>query len=100
MCAIGAGGLLGKGTRPAPQEGDAMRVIVADDDRTCRRPLEAMLVHIGHEVIVCGDGTEAWQALQRDEVPQIALLDWMMPGMDGIDVCRKTREATRREPFA
>ena len=75
-----------------------MRVIVADDDRTCRRPLEAMLVRMGHEVIVCSDGTEALQALQRDEVPQIALLDWMMPGMDGIDVCRKTREAIRREP--
>ena len=46
----------------------------------------------GFEVEVCVDGQEAWDALNRDDAPEIAIIDWMMPGMNGIEFCQKVRE--------
>jgi CheY-like chemotaxis protein len=70
-----------------------MKVLIAEDDPLSRRVLEAVLVKAGYEVIACVNGAEAWQALQGQEAPSLAILDWMMPGMDGIEICRKVREA-------
>ena len=69
-----------------------MRILVAEDERVCRRMLEATLVKWGYDVVVVSDGDEAWQVLQQEDAPKFALLDWMMPGMDGPEVCRKVRE--------
>ncbi|MBI5251032.1 MAG: diguanylate cyclase [Desulfomonile tiedjei] len=69
-----------------------MRILVAEDDPITRRLLEAHLTRWEHEVIMCRDGTEAWNALMRDEAPRLAILDWMMPGMDGATICRKIRQ--------
>ncbi len=55
--------------------------------------LEASLRASGHEVTVVRDGSQAWQVLQSDHRPQLAILDWMMPGMDGLEVCRNVRNA-------
>jgi CheY-like chemotaxis protein len=55
--------------------------------------LEASLRRWGYEVIVTTNGLDAWGALQQDDPPQLAILDWMMPGMDGVQVCRKARQA-------
>ena len=68
-----------------------MRILVADDDTVSRRVLEAMLVKWGYEVVVARDGAEAWDVLQAADAPQLAILDWMMPNLDGPDVCRKVR---------
>src|SRR3989442_1178670 len=68
-----------------------MRVLIADDEPVSRRHLEAALVSFGYDVVVTKDGQEAWQAL-REEAPPLAVLDWMMPGMDGIEICRRVRE--------
>jgi len=68
-----------------------MKMLIAEDDSVTRRMLEAMRVKWGYEVVVTCDGTEAWQVLQREDAPQLAILDWMMPGMDGVEVCRKVR---------
>jgi diguanylate cyclase (GGDEF)-like protein len=57
-----------------------------------------MLGKWGYEVITTDDGTAAWQALQRPDAPQLAILDWMMPGMDGLQVCREVRQLAR-EPY-
>ena len=73
-----------------------MQVLIADDDLTYRRMLEALLRKWGHEPVVTGDGEQAWQILQAPEAPQLAILDWMMPGKDGVDICRQVRQA---EPF-
>jgi diguanylate cyclase (GGDEF)-like protein len=75
-----------------------MKVLVADDEPVNRRLLEILLNKWGYEVSVAADGEEAWQHLQRSTYPRIAILDWMMPGMDGVEVCRKIREDKSRPP--
>ena len=69
-----------------------MKLLIADDDAIPRRLLQAALVKAGHEVIVARDGAEAWQVLQSEEAPHLAILDWVMPGLDGLEVCRKVRQ--------
>ncbi|MGE0679976.1 MAG: SpoIIE family protein phosphatase [Candidatus Binatia bacterium] len=69
-----------------------MKILIADDDAIPRRLLQAALVKAGHEVIVARDGAEAWQVLQSEEAPRLAVLDWVMPGLDGLEVCRKVRQ--------
>jgi len=69
-----------------------MKVLIAEDDGVSRHLLEATLQRRGYEVVSCLDGLEALAALQRDDAPQLAILDWMMPGMEGLEVCRRVRE--------
>jgi diguanylate cyclase (GGDEF)-like protein len=69
-----------------------MRILVADDEAVSRRVLETLLHGWGYEVVVACDGTAAWQRIQDKDAPQLLILDWMMPGMDGLDVCRRVRE--------
>ncbi len=69
-----------------------MRALIAEDNSTTRSHLESTLAEWGYEVVVTSDGTEAGQALQRERAPELILLDWKMPGMDGIEVCRKLRQ--------
>jgi phosphoserine phosphatase RsbU/P len=71
-----------------------MKILVAEDDAVTRRILQATLERLGWEVITASDGTAAWQALEAlggNDAPEVVLLDWMMPGMDGIEICRKLR---------
>lgn len=75
-----------------------MRILIADDDPVSRRVLEATLVKAGYEVAAVGDGLEAAQALQGDDPPPLAILDWMMPGMEGVEVCRTVRKKPTRTP--
>ncbi|HXH50009.1 MAG TPA: diguanylate cyclase [Terriglobia bacterium] len=75
-----------------------MKVLVADDEPVNRRLLEILLNKWGYEVSVAADGEEAWRHLQSSTYPRIAILDWMMPGMDGVEVCRKIREDKNRPP--
>jgi sigma-B regulation protein RsbU (phosphoserine phosphatase) len=70
-----------------------MLILVADDDSTSRNMLSAMLTKCGHEVVAYCDGAEAWEAMQRPDAPQMLVLDWMMPVMDGVEVCRRIRAA-------
>jgi two-component system, cell cycle response regulator len=74
-----------------------MKILIAEDDPVSRRLLQAKLVKWGYDVAVACDGDEAWQALQAEGAPRIAILDWMMPGTDGVDVCRRVR---RKAPDA
>ena len=69
-----------------------MQILIAEDDPTSRLLLAATLERMGFDVVVATDGTEAWEALQQEDCPQLAVLDWMMPGMDGVEVCRRVRE--------
>jgi DNA-binding response OmpR family regulator len=68
-----------------------MRVLVADDDRLSRRVVTHYLATWGHEVQEAADGDAAWQILRRDDGPPLAILDWMMPRLDGPEVCRRLR---------
>jgi len=75
-----------------------MKVLIAEDEAVARRVLEAMLKESGYEVIVACDGNEAWDVLQADHAPQVAILDWMMPGRDGIELCRMVRNFRKLNP--
>jgi PAS domain S-box-containing protein len=69
-----------------------MRILIAEDERMSRHLLENTLRGWGHDVVCGCDGAQAWEILQQKDAPQLAILDWMMPGMDGIELCRKVRE--------
>lgn len=75
-----------------------MKVLIADDDSVSRRILQALLEKWGYEVVVVEDGDSAWAALASAGAPRMALLDWMMPGQNGVDVCRALRKQ-RPEPY-
>ena len=75
-----------------------MKILIADDNLFYRRALEATLTEWGYEVQAASSGDAAWQVLQEEHAPKLAILDWLMPGLDGLDVCRKVREIPRPEP--
>jgi DNA-binding response OmpR family regulator len=68
-----------------------MKILIAEDDPVSRRLLEAKLAKWGYDVVVTCDGDEAWEALRAKDTPRLAILDWMMPGMDGVEICRRMR---------
>jgi two-component system, cell cycle response regulator len=68
-----------------------VKILLAEDDLVSRRLLEAFLKRYEYEVVVVGDGTQASRLLQEEQGPRLAILDWMMPGMDGPQVCREVR---------
>ena len=70
-----------------------MRILVADDDAIGRRLVERALGKSGYDVLVAPDGAEAWRILAAPDPTALAILDWMMPGLTGVEVCRKVREA-------
>ena len=69
-----------------------MKIIIAEDDVLSRRLLETHLQRWGHEVDAYADGAEALAAIRKAVTPAIAILDWMMPGLDGPEICRRVRE--------
>jgi diguanylate cyclase (GGDEF)-like protein len=75
-----------------------MRILIAEDDPVTRRLLEAKLARWGYEVVITCDGDQAWEALQVEDAPRLAILDWMMPGMDGVEICKRMRHQDR-EPY-
>ncbi len=70
-----------------------MRVLIAEDDAVSRRILETLLCKWGYEVTTTRDGEAAWNALQEPDAPSLAILDIMMPGIDGLEVCRRVRQS-------
>jgi sigma-B regulation protein RsbU (phosphoserine phosphatase) len=75
-----------------------MRLVVADDDPVARRLLEGLLGSLGFDVISVKDGLQALELLTGSDPAPLAILDWMMPGMTGIDVCRALRERAPAAP--
>lgn len=78
--------------------GKNLRILIAEDEPSLRRLLTDILVKWGYNVVVTQDGNEAWQALQSADTPRLAILDWMMPGLDGLEICRKVRNEVK-EPY-
>jgi diguanylate cyclase (GGDEF)-like protein len=68
------------------------RVLIAEDDAMFRRILQSWLVSWGYQVTVAEDGAQAWQILQQISAPHLLILDWIMPNLNGIDLCRLVRE--------
>jgi len=72
------------------------KILIAEDDPVSRRVLQAFLAKWGFEVISATDGTEAARVLESDDTPRLAILDWMMPGIEGPELCRRVRQRTDR----
>src|SRR5712692_10228579 len=72
-----------------------MRILIAEDSIVSRHLVEATLRKWGYEVVVASDGLEAWQILQSEGAPRLAILDWVMPGLTGPEVCKRVREHER-----
>ena len=81
-----------------PEREDSVKILIAEDDLTSRRILEAILKKWEHEVISAQDGLEAWRVLQSNDPPALAILDWMMPGMKGVEICREIRKIKTLTP--
>ena len=75
-----------------------MKILIADDESVSRRMLQALLGKWGYDVVSAEDGDAAWEKLKSPDAPRMALLDWMMPGQNGVDVCRALR-TQRPEPY-
>lgn len=74
------------------------RVLIAEDDPVSCLVLERTLRGWGHDVVVTRNGADAWDALLQEDAPQLAILDWMMPGLEGPEVCRRVRALARPIP--
>ncbi|HEY6937224.1 MAG TPA: response regulator, partial [Terriglobales bacterium] len=75
-----------------------MKVLVAEDDAFYSRILQSVL-RDEYEVMIAEDGSRAWEMLQAEAAPRLALLDWQMPGLDGLEVCRKVRAHPAMDGF-
>jgi len=75
-----------------------MKILIADDEQVSRKLLQRMLEKWGYEVVSVEDGNAAREILNSADAPRMALLDWMMPGQNGVDVCREAR-SNRPEPY-
>jgi diguanylate cyclase (GGDEF)-like protein len=75
-----------------------MPVLVAEDNPIFQSMLKSMLTKWGYATRVAPNGLEAWEAMQARDAPRLAVLDWMMPYVDGVEVCRRIRAAAR-EPY-
>ncbi len=69
-----------------------MKILIAEDDLPSRCILEAVLTTWGYDPVVAVDGDEAWEIMQKTDSPNMAILDWDMPGQNGLEVCRKIRK--------
>ena len=68
-----------------------MKILIAEDDPVSRRLLQAALLKWGYEVMVTNNGREAWEAMNVAAPPSLLILDWLMPEMDGVELCREVR---------
>ncbi|ODS33002.1 MAG: two-component response regulator [Candidatus Scalindua rubra] len=75
-----------------------MKVLIAEDEIISRRRLEKFLESMDYEVIACKDGLDVWKIIQSENAPNLLILDWLMPGMDGVEICRKVRKQAK-EPY-
>src|SRR5262245_59272668 len=78
-------------TPPAQPEPVSDSVVVAEDDPIFLRILQTWFRKWNYQVTAVNNGVEAWEVLQKQDAPRMAVLDWMMPGMDGLEVCKKIR---------
>ena len=76
-----------------------MRILIADDERMSTLVLRRTLENWGFEVTVADDGASAWECITGDDPPALAIVDWMIPGLEGIELCRRIRETPPPAPI-
>ena len=75
-----------------------MKILIAEDEKITRTMLARKLNNWGYEVVSASDGNEAWEILQQKDAPNLIILDWMMPGMDGVEICRRLKQIETKTP--
>ncbi len=85
-----------KTTWAGMKKGPALRVLAVEDDPVARRVLVQALKRLGHDVVEAAHGEEALRILSSDPI-RVVVSDWLMPGMDGLELCRKIRERTQAD---
>lgn len=75
-----------------------MKILIAEDDHISRSILTGILPTWGYEVEAVSDGLQAFAQLTAPDAPKLAILDWLMPGLNGVDVCRQVRQLPTSEP--
>ena len=68
-----------------------MKILIAEDDFISRKILRVTLQQLGHEVLVAENGSEAWKMFDKEPV-RVIVSDWMMPDLDGLELCRRVRD--------
>ena len=71
------------------------RVLIAEDDTVTRLILKNWILRWGYEVVVVDNGDDAWLVLQQERPPEVVIMDWGLPGIDGIELCRRLRDKSR-----
>ncbi|MDQ4146922.1 MAG: response regulator [Pseudomonadota bacterium] len=69
-----------------------MKILIADDDAICRLVLQLTIEKFGHQCLVAEDGLHAWRLLQNTADVDVIVSDWMMPTIDGLELCRRVRQ--------
>lgn len=75
-----------------------MKILIAEDNLASQLILKTTLEDLGHDLVVTGNGRSACEIMLKPDAPKLAILDWMMPGMDGVEACRKIRESKFTDP--
>lgn len=78
-----------------PCGGERPRVLIAEDDTVTRLILKHWILRWGYEIVIVDNGADAWNVLQQERPPEVVILDWKMPGIDGIELCRRLRDRSR-----
>jgi two-component system cell cycle sensor histidine kinase/response regulator CckA len=66
-----------------------VKVLIAEDDRVTLRRIQSLLEKWGYETVAASDGLKAWQILEQPDAPRLMVMDWMMPGMTGVEICKR-----------
>ena len=75
-----------------------MKILIAEDDFTSRCVLAGVLKKFGHEIVEVDTGAAAWEVMQQADAPRLAIMDWMMPEMDGLELLRRIRTLKTDQP--
>jgi len=78
-----------------PYGGERPRILIAEDDTVTRLILKHWIERWGYEIVVVENGSDAWEVLQKERPPEVVIVDWAMPGIDGIELCRRLRDKSR-----
>lgn len=90
---------LNSDVKEAEQQVETLKVLIADDDPPTRILLRAAITQWGYQVVEASDGEEAWDLLQLPDAPRLVILDWIMPKLDGIDLCMRIKKELAHRPY-